>query len=221
MAPDDELTQSDDDPDFYINICEPLNPIPGVTCPPGTTVCMDPQHGPPVDIGRTTTGPHIDHATNEVSITYESSTPCAADPSLNYTSTIVFSCQRGLDLGSPQMLQQQGCVFMLEWATPLVCPDATHTTGCQLTDSRLQFTFNLSGLGGEIQVPAPGSGSYHLNMCGSVAAPGCKGSAVCQVLGAGPGMASSFGISQAMTLDYKHEQGAILMKYGGGDPCPA
>ena len=50
------------------------------------------------DIGRTTTGPRFDNTTNEVSITYNSSTPCSADPSLNYTSTIVFSCQRGLDL---------------------------------------------------------------------------------------------------------------------------
>ena len=50
MAPDDELTQNEEDgiPDFYINICEPLNPIPGVSCPPGTTFCMDPDKGVPV-----------------------------------------------------------------------------------------------------------------------------------------------------------------------------
>ncbi|KAK0149277.1 Cation-independent mannose-6-phosphate receptor [Merluccius polli] len=98
-ATDDELTPGDDDtPDFYINICEPLNPIPGVTCPPGTTVCMAPDKGQPVDIGRTTTGPRINHATNEVSITYNSSTSCSTNRTLNYTSTIVFRCQRGLDL---------------------------------------------------------------------------------------------------------------------------
>ena len=63
------------------------------------------------DIGRTTNGPRFDSATNEVSITYNSSTPCSADPSLNYTSTIVFSCQRGLDLVRVHRsdAQQQGC----------------------------------------------------------------------------------------------------------------
>lgn len=33
---------------FYINICQPLNPIPGVKCPPGAAVCMDPPKGDPV-----------------------------------------------------------------------------------------------------------------------------------------------------------------------------
>lgn len=33
---------------FYINICQPLNPIPGVKCPPGAAVCMDPPEGDPI-----------------------------------------------------------------------------------------------------------------------------------------------------------------------------
>lgn len=37
-----------DNPDFYVNICQPLNPIPGVNCPPGAAICMDPYDGPPV-----------------------------------------------------------------------------------------------------------------------------------------------------------------------------
>lgn len=52
------------------------------------------------DIGRTTTGPEIKSATNEVSITYSSSTPCVDDPAQNYTSTIVFTCQKGVELVS-------------------------------------------------------------------------------------------------------------------------
>lgn len=35
-----------------------------------------------------------------MSITYSSSTKCAADPAQNYTSTIIFTCQRGLELVS-------------------------------------------------------------------------------------------------------------------------
>lgn len=50
------------------------------------------------DIGRTTTGPVINTATREVSITYHSSTQCKEDPSQNYTSTIIFSCKRGVEL---------------------------------------------------------------------------------------------------------------------------
>ncbi|XP_035535041.1 cation-independent mannose-6-phosphate receptor isoform X1 [Morone saxatilis] len=219
-ATDEAVEQSDGSPDFYINICQPLNPIPGVTCPAGAAVCMDPDNGPPVDIGRTTSGPEISSATGEVSITYYSSTKCAADPAQNYTSTIIFTCQRGLELGSPQMLRLQGCVYLFEWATPIVCSDATHTSGCKLTDSQLQFTFDLSALTGEVKVPA-GSSMYHINVCSSVAEPACKNSAVCRVTGSGSDKsASSFGISQAMTMDFKHDEQAVLMQYGGGDPCP-
>lgn len=45
---DDAVGQSDDSPDFYINICQPLNPIPGVKCPAGAAVCMDPDVGEPM-----------------------------------------------------------------------------------------------------------------------------------------------------------------------------
>ncbi|KAM3602400.1 uncharacterized protein V6R79_003255 [Siganus canaliculatus] len=219
-ATDDALDQGEKSPDFYINVCQPLNPIPGVTCPAGAAVCMDPADGPPVDIGRTTSGPVISKATGEVSITYSSSTQCAADPTLNYTSTIVFTCQRGLELGAPQMLRLQGCVYLFEWATPLVCPDTTSSSDCRLTDSQLQFTFDLSTLSGEVQVPA-GSGTYNINVCKSVAEPLCKNSAVCWVNESGSNKsAASFGISSVMTMDFKHEEQAVLMQYGGGDPCP-
>ncbi|KAM4522347.1 cation-independent mannose-6-phosphate receptor isoform 2-T2 [Odontesthes bonariensis] len=219
-ATDEAVDQSDETPDFYINICQPLNPIPGVTCPPGSAVCMDPDNGPPVDIGRATSGPELNSATGEVSIAYQSSTKCAADPAQNYSSTIIFTCQRGLELGSPQMLRLQGCVYVFEWATPLVCSDATNTSGCKLTDSQLQFTFNLETLSNEVQVKGS-SGTYHIKVCGSVSEPACKQSAVCQTSGSGSEKSAySFGISKAMTMDFKHEEQAVLMQYGGGDPCP-
>lgn len=33
--------------------------------------------------------------------------------------------------------------------------------------------------------------------------------------------ASSFGIREVMTMDFKHEDQAVLMQYGGGDVCPS
>ena len=67
-----------------------------------------------------------------------------------------------------------------------------------------------------------GSSSYRINVCGSVAEPACKKSAVCRVTGSGSDLsASSFGISKAMTMDFKHDEDAVLMQYGGGDPCPS
>lgn len=70
------------------------------------------------------------------------------------------------------------------------------------------------------QVPTS-SGTYHLNVCSSVAEPACENSAVCRVSGSGPDkVVSSFGISKVMTMDFKHGERGILMEYGGGDACP-
>ena len=43
-----EDAASDTNPDFYINICQPLNPMHGVPCPAGAAVCKVPVDGAPI-----------------------------------------------------------------------------------------------------------------------------------------------------------------------------
>lgn len=43
-----EDDSSETTPDFYINICQPLNPMHGVPCPAGASVCKVPVNGPPI-----------------------------------------------------------------------------------------------------------------------------------------------------------------------------
>ncbi|XP_062406227.1 cation-independent mannose-6-phosphate receptor [Sardina pilchardus] len=199
---------------FYINICQPLNPIPGVHCPPGVAVCRAPDQGQPVDIGRITSKstPEFNSITGDVEIVFQSNTPCSMNTSMNYTSKIIFSCQAGTDLGTPQMIRQQQCLYVFEWATPLVCPESSTTTGCSLNVSQLQYTFNLTPLSGLKTVPSD-SGYYKINVCDTV--PGCPNSAVCQKNGAS---SVSFGHSKAMSLDYQNKK--VTMTYAGGDLCP-
>lgn len=66
------------------------------------------------------------------------------------------------------MLRRQGCVYLFVWATPLVCSDATNASGCMLTDSQLQFTFDLSTLSGEVQVSSVSVRSAHRHRFGFV-----------------------------------------------------
>uniref|UniRef100_A0A3Q3IL94 Uncharacterized protein n=1 Tax=Monopterus albus TaxID=43700 RepID=A0A3Q3IL94_MONAL len=195
VLPDEEVEQNDGSPDFYINLCLPLNPIPGVNCPPGAAVCMDPDDGPPLILHRTTRQPL--------------SLPAREASSWSVNTCVLFK------IFTHEYVVHPECLYLFEWATPLVCSDATQTSGCKLTDSQLQFTFDLSTLSGEVQVRP--SSTYHINVCSSVVRATCKESAVCQVSGSGSD--KSFGISKAMTMDYKHEEQAILMKYGGGDLC--
>ncbi|XP_066532658.1 cation-independent mannose-6-phosphate receptor isoform X2 [Hoplias malabaricus] len=216
IATDEDLDK-DSSPDFYINICQPLNPIPRIKCPPGAAVCMDPLDGEPIDIGRVTSPPTYNNERDEVEIFFNSSTPCAADPSTNYTSKIVFTCQGGTSLGSPMMIRQLDCVYVFEWATPVVCPETVSVQGCTLNVSELQYTFNLSQLSKTYQVPSA-SGLYKISVCGAVADKNCKNSPVCLVSGSS---STSFGITKAMSLKYSRDEQAVIMQYGGGDPCPA
>uniref|UniRef100_A0A4W4G3A2 Insulin-like growth factor 2 receptor n=1 Tax=Electrophorus electricus TaxID=8005 RepID=A0A4W4G3A2_ELEEL len=211
-----EDVHKENSPDFYINICQPLNPIPGVACPPGAAVCMDPADGDPIDIGRVTSAPTYNAAKDGVEISFASRTPCAANPKINYTSIIIFTCQRGTELGSPVMIHHQGCTYMFEWATPVVCTETVSAEGCKLNVSQLQYTFDLSPLSGVMQVRA-NSGFYKINVCGAVTDEACRNSPVCLFSGSS---VSSFGISKAMNLNYKWEEQAVIMQYGGGDSCP-
>ncbi|XP_052442128.1 cation-independent mannose-6-phosphate receptor [Carassius gibelio] len=211
-----EDVDRDKSPDFYINICQPLNPIPGVNCPPGAAVCMDAVDGDPVDIGRITSLPNYNNNTNEVEITFSSKTICPSYPTSNYSSKIIFTCQKGAELGSPQMIRAQDCMYVFEWATPVVCPEIITPHGCNLTVSQLRYTFDLSALSGIVQVPR-NSSSFKINVCGTVKGTSCKDSAVCLI---SSGSAASYGNSKIMNLDYKREEQAVIMQYSGGDTCP-
>ncbi|XP_006264642.3 cation-independent mannose-6-phosphate receptor [Alligator mississippiensis] len=215
---DDDLT--DLTPDFYINICEPLNPIKDVSCPPGAAVCMVPVTGPPIDIGRITEPPTLNPATNEVHITFNSTTPCPADRKLNYTSLIVFQCERGIALGKPKMIRRLDCSFVFEWGTPLVCPDQVKTSGCSVTDEQLHYTFDLSSLSKNTYKILSGSNSYHVGVCAKVVdvpQGKCKDGAVCLV---SENSAASFGNFKEMKMDYRHQDETVILQYTRGDQCP-
>lgn len=210
----------DTSPDFYINICRPLNSIQGVNCPPGAAVCMDPDQGEPIDIGRISGPPQINPANQEVYIQFESTTPCSTEKELNYTSLIVFHCAPGTDLGTPLMLSQSGCSFVFQWKTPVVCPDEVTTSGCSLTDEQLGYTFNLSSLSaGAFKTSGPSI--YHIGVCtpaANVPQGKCDDGAVCLVSG---NTVSSFGNFKVMEMDYRHQDEAVIVHYSGGDACPA
>uniref|UniRef100_A0A8D2Q893 Insulin like growth factor 2 receptor n=1 Tax=Varanus komodoensis TaxID=61221 RepID=A0A8D2Q893_VARKO len=207
-------------PDFYIRICQPLNSIRDVNCPPEAAVCMVPITGSPVDIGHITAPPKLNTATNEVYITYDSSTPCSEDKSLKYSSLIVFHCNRGENLGKPKMIEQSACKYIFEWSTPLVCPDKVAVSGCSVSDERLHYSFNLSSLSGTLYKVPSGGKFFHLGVCsGATEVPQgkCRDAAVCLVSG---NSAVSFGNRKAMWMDYWHEEEAVVVRYKSGDVCP-
>uniref|UniRef100_A0A8C5X5U1 Insulin like growth factor 2 receptor n=1 Tax=Malurus cyaneus samueli TaxID=2593467 RepID=A0A8C5X5U1_9PASS len=214
---DEDIT--DVSPDFYINICEPLNPIKDVNCPPGAAVCMVPVNESPVDIGRVTEPPKLNVAVNEVYITYNSTTPCQINNKLNYTSVIMFHCSQGTSLGKPKMIKKVDCSFVFEWETPVVCPDKVKTLGCSVIDEQLHYTFNLTSLSGRSFQVFSGSNNYHVGVCSKADLPQgkCRDGAVCLTSKSG---VSSFGNIKEMKMVYSHQDETVILQYTGGDRCP-
>ncbi|KAL0165009.1 hypothetical protein M9458_040762 [Cirrhinus mrigala] len=112
------------------------------------------------------------------------------------------------------MIRAQDCMYLFEWATPVVCPETITSQGCNLTVSQLRYTFDLSKLSRSVKVPGS---DFNINVCGTVADTKCKDSAVCLI---SEGLGTSYGNSKIMTLDYKREEQTVLMQYSGGDTCP-
>ncbi|XP_043744063.1 cation-independent mannose-6-phosphate receptor [Cervus elaphus] len=215
-----EDDRSDTGPDFYINICQPLNPMHGVPCPAGAAVCKVPVDGPPIDIGRVAGPPILNPIANEVYLNFESSTPCLADRHFNYTSLIAFHCKRGVSMGTPKLLRTSDCDFVFEWETPLVCPDEVRTEGCSLRDEQLYYSFNLSSLSKSTFKVTRGPHTYSVGVCTSAAGldeGGCKDGAVCLLSGT---KGASFGRLASMKLDYRHQDEAVILSYANGDTCP-
>ncbi|KAM7135316.1 cation-independent mannose-6-phosphate receptor isoform 2-T2 [Molossus nigricans] len=215
-----EDDSSDTNPDFYINICQPLNPMHGVACPAGAAVCKVPVDGTPIDIGRVTGPPILNSVANEVYLNFESSTPCQADKHFNYTSLIAFHCKRGVSMGTPELLRTSDCDFVFEWETPLVCPDEVKVEGCSLMDEQLYYSFNLSSLSKSTFKVTRDSRTYSLGVCTAAAGPdegGCKDGGVCLLSGS---KGVSFGRLASMRLDYRHQDEAVILSYANGDSCP-
>ncbi|XP_019519312.1 PREDICTED: cation-independent mannose-6-phosphate receptor [Hipposideros armiger] len=211
---------SDTNPDFYINICQPLNPMHGLPCPAGAAVCKVPVDGPPIDIGRVSGPPILNPVANEVYLNFESSTPCLADKHFNYTSLIAFHCKRGVSMGTPELLRTSECDFVFEWETPLVCPDEVKMEGCSLTDEQLYYSFNLSSLSKSTFKVTQDSRTYSVGVCTAAAGldeGGCKDGGVCLLSGS---KGASFGRLASMRLDYRHQDEAVILSYANGDTCP-
>ncbi|KAF6114200.1 insulin like growth factor 2 receptor [Phyllostomus discolor] len=215
-----EDDSSDANPDFYINICQPLNPMHGVPCPAGAAVCKVPVDGAPIDIGRVSGPPILNPVANEVYLNFESSTPCLADKHFNYTSLIAFHCKRGVSMGTPELLRTSECDFVFEWETPLVCPDEVKTDGCSLVDEQLHYSFNLSSLSRSTFKVTRDLHTYSVGVCTAAAGPdegGCKDGGVCLLSGS---KGVSFGRLASMRLDYRHQDEAVILSYANGDSCP-
>ncbi|XP_071800837.1 cation-independent mannose-6-phosphate receptor-like [Asterias amurensis] len=175
------LTSEGPNTQYYINLCRPLNPIPGVRCPPGSAACVD-KDGTLMSLGIVTSGPSMNEG--NVAVTYSNGDICPEDKTRNISSVITLFCEKGTSQGTPTMDAYSDCTYHFSWLTNAVCPPSEATSGkdCKYFNDALQYEYDLSSLADdEEQVSGPDLVTYKLHLCNavSVGQDACQGSAVC------------------------------------------
>ncbi|XP_072178244.1 cation-independent mannose-6-phosphate receptor-like [Diadema setosum] len=203
----------------YINLCRPLNPIPGLTCHPNSAACQV-KGGNAVSLGRVSEEPKIG-SDGRLTITYTQGDRCPQDSSRNISSIITFFCRQGITQGSPTLEGDiSDCTYHFTWGTNVVCPAAAPETDtdCTFFNSALQYTFDFTSLSAQEQtVVASSAKTMKLKLCGlsSDQAGECSGAAICLQAGQ-----DRFSLGQQSTQRISQEGELIRVEYSGGSPCP-
>ncbi|XP_038048004.1 cation-independent mannose-6-phosphate receptor-like [Patiria miniata] len=208
------LTDDDDEKQYYINLCRPLNPIPGVRCPPGSAACLDKGNGQ-VNLGRVSEGPKI--VEGRVVMSYAKGDVCPEDNSKNISTVITLLCERGTSQGTPTMDSYSECTYHFSWLTNAVCPPAKSSPGkdCKYYDDRLQYEYDLSSLAEtEKQVTGPDNSIYNVRLCNAVSDSSCQDSSVCLHDGD-----SSFSLGTVESQMFLIEGHILKLQYSSGSLC--
>lgn len=208
---------------FYINICRPLNPISGILCPPGASACRIKDGEKPISLGSVTSGPYIDSNDQRVTLKYQYGDKCPHDNTQNRSSVIKFTCNPGLSLGYPVLLEAiEDCTYIFNWETYIVCPVSLphKETDCVYNDTQTLTEYNLTSLknAGVQKIPDGSSGFYYLSVCASVGkqhSTVCKSSGVCHVNAAGKEI--SFGDMHKAMISMKRD--LVTLTYENEEKC--
>ncbi|XP_064627541.1 cation-independent mannose-6-phosphate receptor-like [Lineus longissimus] len=219
MVPDSRSGHSD--LQYYINVCRPINSIPGTNCPGGpvggcqVSITNKQSHG----MGYIQSNPSAENGT--VSIRYLGGEICHAGTlRQNHRSTrIIFYCSPTEH--SPTFLKETPeCEYVFEWRTPAACAvQQIIGHGCKVTDPLYHIEFDLNPLHlSDKDYHVPGGGyEYLINVCGHLNegkgdCDGSKGIGSCQTK-AGSATIFSGGL---ISSDIKYEDGEITVEYNGG-----
>lgn len=215
----DSIVQSEqEDYLFYLSVCKPLVPISGVLCPPGSGACLIKPHdgAQHTSLGKPKSAPTFDKLTRKVTLVYTNGSQCDTDPSKNFTTRIIFSCQPGPIKREPVFVKKMGCEFLFNWDTYVVCYDTqpvAPSNKCGYSDSNTGDFLDLSMLQNKPKTVKDFSNNvYNIRLCANLTSPdNCMGSMVCRNDGVSFGHPSQYTVIK--------EEGGFKMTYALGDKC--
>ena len=174
---------------IYLNLCSPLNPINGITCPPGSVVCLlHPGNDKAISLGNFDPTREWDWPMGaQPSIIYNSTDHCTKDDSSPgfYSTKINLICEPYATRGYPSLMGIVDCVYMIDWASSVACkadeiesnPIIEEETleNCIFDQGNIFADFNKAS---EFNFKDDQS-EFKMNLCGN-GVDGCPGGAVCR-----------------------------------------
>ncbi|EDW16577.1 cation-independent mannose-6-phosphate receptor isoform X1 [Drosophila mojavensis] len=128
---------------FIINVCKPVLYGENTMCPAGSSICLfSPKETDLkkrfINFGNVQTQPV--YKNEQLLLIHNSSTPCAGNSKLNYSSIVNFHCDKNVMNAHPEYVgpDQDGCTHQFNFITPLACknlkPCTARTTSNELLD---------------------------------------------------------------------------------------
>ncbi|XP_076077705.1 cation-independent mannose-6-phosphate receptor-like [Mytilus galloprovincialis] len=211
---------------FYINVCEPLNPIYNTLCPPGASACSVKAGSKPISLGKLKARPYNDTKTGKITLVYIHGNKCPSNDKQNASTRIVFNCKPGPEQGEPRLESVSAdCVYNFVWDTNVVCQESDIQVPVSLKDcvykddSGLYIDLKELKTDTPIEVQNTENGKtvkYLMNICDKVktSTPGCGSTSICKVDGAKGFQYGSVGSGTFTKLD-----GDLQMYFRNGDTC--
>ncbi|KAL9969231.1 hypothetical protein ACROYT_G021424 [Oculina patagonica] len=222
---------SKDSYEYYVNLCRPLLPMPGINCPAGAWACgvakKADEHSGKHDVknlGRAKDPPIVDDS-GQVRLVYSSSTLCE-DKKANMTVHFTFTCAYG-SLGHPILDSGSSdkCDINIRWATSAACPDTqtAELDKCRVYDNGTGEYYSLKSLASfskDTSYYTVGSTSdpyyFYVSVCGELklSQDNCKGAGVCLVTKHGDkNMYKPLGLYKNRAMTYYKDEEMLILKY--------
>ncbi|KAH8417772.1 hypothetical protein KR222_005746 [Zaprionus bogoriensis] len=201
---------------FIINVCKPVLYGRNSMCSPGTSICLfSPKATDPkkrfINYGNVQSNPVIKDG--QLLLRHESTTPCARNSSMNYTSVIYFYCDRTVSNAHPEFmgLEQDGCTNQFSFSTPVACENLKPCTALTTRNEVL----DLSPLGAVAPHKLSKDGkTYTVAACTSAGEPCIENSGACYEQNG-----QTFSLGNFNALLRFNQSGSPYLLYEDGTNC--
>ncbi|XP_069700006.1 cation-independent mannose-6-phosphate receptor isoform X2 [Periplaneta americana] len=158
---------------FFINVCHPLFPVPGLSCTGGSSACIAKIHN-----GALTNEKSLGFATRPartndetVEMIYQKGSKCNDVNNYNISSKFKFQCDPKSGKGVPEFKEiTHDCTYIFIWKTNVTCKPYSKNVSvtkdqCVVLNEQMNTSIDLKSLRhGELQVRGE-SRNYSLDLC--------------------------------------------------------